>query len=119
MSRSMRRTKNPGAKADLLQRFVRRTSALRREVEGTCRGARLRLTPPRPPSRAKEPLANWPRDSLSKPTYRWGQVKIDRGTSRGARIGPICAVWPIAPSTYYEHHACRSDPDKRPKPRAR
>ncbi len=29
-------------------------------------------------------------------------------------VEPICAMLPIAPSTYYEHRARRRDPDKRP-----
>jgi transposase InsO family protein len=28
-------------------------------------------------------------------------------------VEPICAVLPIAPSTYYQHRACRMDPEKR------
>jgi len=28
-------------------------------------------------------------------------------------VEPICAVLPIAPSTYYRHRACRMDPEKR------
>jgi len=28
-------------------------------------------------------------------------------------VEPICAVLPIAPSTYYAHRACRLDPDRR------
>ena len=29
-------------------------------------------------------------------------------------VEPICAVLPIAPSTYHEHDARRRDPEKRP-----
>jgi putative transposase len=29
-------------------------------------------------------------------------------------VEPICAVLPIAPSTYYEHIARRRDPSRRP-----
>ncbi|ANY82314.1 transposase (plasmid) [Microvirga ossetica] len=29
-------------------------------------------------------------------------------------VEPICRVLPIAPSTYYEHAACKADPDRRP-----
>ena len=29
-------------------------------------------------------------------------------------VEPICAVVPIAPATFYEHRARRSDPDRRP-----
>jgi hypothetical protein len=28
-------------------------------------------------------------------------------------VEPICALLPIAPSTYYHHKACEADPDKR------
>jgi putative transposase len=30
-------------------------------------------------------------------------------------VEPICAVLPIAPATYYEHHARKLDPDRRPE----
>ena len=30
-------------------------------------------------------------------------------------VEPICAVVPIAPATYYEHHARRLNPELRPE----
>jgi putative transposase len=39
-------------------------------------------------------------------------IEEQRGTYG---VEPICAVLPIAPSTYYEHRARRRDPERRPK----
>lgn len=35
-----------------------------------------------------------------------------RALRQGHGVEPICAVLPIAPSTYYEHKACQADPER-------